>query len=167
MRRSRWRRSPGDPRIPPDMPTYDYRCNACGHTFELFQTMSEREKRKCPECGKNKLERLIGMGAGLLFKGEGFYKTDYRSSDYKSRSRRPVGRRGASGKPRGGQGIHGPEPTAKAPAKQAEGKSPSQEVRQKVRQEGLKPRLRSGTTRARVRRSRGLRCPRSPAPPGA
>lgn len=65
------------------MPTYDYRCNACGHAFELFQSMSEAVKRKCPECGKNKLERLIGMGAGVLFKGGGFYQTDYRSDSYK------------------------------------------------------------------------------------
>jgi len=66
------------------MPTYDYRCNACGHTFELFQSMSEKHKRKCPECSKLKLERLIGMGAGLIFKGSGFYETDYRSDSYKS-----------------------------------------------------------------------------------
>ncbi len=66
------------------MPTYDYRCNACGHTFELFQTMSEKHKRKCPKCSKLKLERLIGMGAGLIFKGSGFYETDYRSDSYKS-----------------------------------------------------------------------------------
>ncbi len=65
------------------MPTYDYRCNACGHTFELFQSMNDSVKRKCPECAKNKLERLIGMGAGILFKGGGFYQTDYRSDAYK------------------------------------------------------------------------------------
>ncbi len=66
------------------MPTYDYRCNACGHTFELFQSMSESHKRKCPKCSKLKLERLIGMGAGVIFKGGGFYETDYRSDSYKS-----------------------------------------------------------------------------------
>jgi putative FmdB family regulatory protein len=64
------------------MPTYDYRCKACGHTFELYQTMSEREKRKCPECAKSTLERLIGAGAGLIFKGSGYYLTDYRSKSY-------------------------------------------------------------------------------------
>ena len=64
------------------MPTYDYRCNACGHEFEEFQMMSEDELKKCPECKKNKLERLIGMGAGFLFKGSGYYLTDYRSKDY-------------------------------------------------------------------------------------
>jgi putative FmdB family regulatory protein len=64
------------------MPTYDYRCKACGHTFELYQTMSEGEKRKCPECAKSSLERLIGAGAGLIFKGSGYYLTDYRSKSY-------------------------------------------------------------------------------------
>ena len=65
------------------MPTYDYVCNACGHEFELFQSMSESVKKKCPECGKLKLERLIGTGAGVIFKGGGFYETDYRSDSYK------------------------------------------------------------------------------------
>lgn len=65
------------------MPTYDYRCNACGHDFELFQSMSESVKKKCPECGKMALERLIGTGAAVLFKGSGFYQTDYRTESYK------------------------------------------------------------------------------------
>jgi len=65
------------------MPTYDYRCNDCGHEFELFQSMTEARKRKCPECKKNALERLIGTGAAVLFKGSGFYETDYRSDSYK------------------------------------------------------------------------------------
>ena len=64
------------------MPTYDYRCTACDHTFEHFQSISSPLLRKCPECGKAKLERLIGAGGGLLFKGSGFYITDYRSSSY-------------------------------------------------------------------------------------
>ena len=64
------------------MPTYDYRCKACGHELELFQSMTERPKRKCPSCGKNSLERLIGAGGGLLFKGSGYYQTDYRSQSY-------------------------------------------------------------------------------------
>ena len=65
------------------MPTYDYICRSCGHEFELFQQMSAPVKRKCPECGTLKLERLIGTGAGVLFKGSGFYETDYRSDSYK------------------------------------------------------------------------------------
>jgi putative FmdB family regulatory protein len=65
------------------MPTYDYVCEACNHEFELFQSIKEEAKRKCPVCGKNKLRRLIGPGAALVFKGSGFYKTDYRSESYK------------------------------------------------------------------------------------
>jgi putative FmdB family regulatory protein len=65
------------------MPTYDYECDACGHTFELFQSISEPVKKKCPECGKPKLRRLFGTGAAVVFKGSGFYQTDYRSESYK------------------------------------------------------------------------------------
>ncbi|MCH8822294.1 MAG: zinc ribbon domain-containing protein [Planctomycetes bacterium] len=65
------------------MPTYEYVCDACGHEFELFQSMSASVKRKCPECGKLKLKRLIGIGSGVIFKGSGFYQTDYRSESYK------------------------------------------------------------------------------------
>lgn len=65
------------------MPTYDYRCKACGHEFEEFQSMTAPLLKKCPECGKNQLERLIGTGAALLFKGSGFYQTDYRTDSYK------------------------------------------------------------------------------------
>ena len=65
------------------MPTYDYECDACGHEFELFQSINDPVKRKCPECGKQKLRRLFGTGAAVVFKGSGFYQTDYRSESYK------------------------------------------------------------------------------------
>mgnify|MGYP001594233875 CR=1 FL=1 len=65
------------------MPTYDYVCDACGHTFELFQSMTDSVKRTCPECKKRKLRRLIGTGGAIVFKGSGFYQTDYRSESYK------------------------------------------------------------------------------------
>jgi len=65
------------------MPTYDYRCAACGHELELFQSITESPKRKCPACRKQKLKRVIGAGAGILFKGTGFYQTDYRSESYR------------------------------------------------------------------------------------
>jgi putative FmdB family regulatory protein len=65
------------------MPTYDYECDACDHRFDAFQTMSAEPLKKCPQCGKKKLRRLFGAGAGLIFKGSGFYLTDYRSESYK------------------------------------------------------------------------------------
>ena len=65
------------------MPTYDYECDACGHTMELFQGINDPIKKKCPDCGKNKLKRLFGTGAAIVFKGSGFYQTDYRSDGYK------------------------------------------------------------------------------------
>lgn len=65
------------------MPTYDYQCDACGHEFELFQSISDSVLRKCPECRKLKLRRLFGTGAAVVFKGSGFYQTDYRSDSYK------------------------------------------------------------------------------------
>jgi putative FmdB family regulatory protein len=65
------------------MPTYDYVCEACEHQFELFQSITANRKRKCPECGRLKLRRLIGPGAAIVFKGSGFYQTDYRSASYK------------------------------------------------------------------------------------
>ena len=65
------------------MPTYDYECDACGHKFELFQSFSAPLEKKCPECRKLKLRRLFGTGAAIVFKGSGFYQTDYRSDSYK------------------------------------------------------------------------------------
>ncbi|MFY8222044.1 MAG: FmdB family zinc ribbon protein [Pirellulales bacterium] len=65
------------------MPTYDYVCDGCGHAFELFQSMTDPVKKTCPKCSKKKLRRLIGAGGAIVFKGSGFYKTDYRSESYK------------------------------------------------------------------------------------
>jgi len=64
------------------MPTYDYECGACGHRFELFQSITARAVRKCPRCGRLKVKRLIGSGSGVIFRGSGFYETDYRSESY-------------------------------------------------------------------------------------
>ncbi len=69
------------------MPTYDYECDACNHTFELFQSITAKHIRKCPDCGKLKARRLIGAGSTIIFKGSGFYQTDYRSEEYKSRQK--------------------------------------------------------------------------------
>jgi putative FmdB family regulatory protein len=65
------------------MPTYDYRCAACGHEFEEFQSITADPLKTCPACKKRKLQRLLGTGGGIIFKGSGFYQTDYRSASYK------------------------------------------------------------------------------------
>jgi len=64
------------------MPTYEYECKKCGYTFETFQDMTDKPLKKCPECG-GAVNRLIGTGGGFIFKGGGFYATDYRSESYK------------------------------------------------------------------------------------
>ncbi len=72
------------------MPTYDYRCRACGRDFEVFQRMSDKPGASCPDCG-HAAERLISGGAGFLFKGDGFYITDHRSDDYRKKAREEAG----------------------------------------------------------------------------
>ena len=72
------------------MPTYEYECEKCGHRFELFQSMKDAPKKRCPKC-KGKLRRLVGTGAGMIFKGSGFYVTDYRSDSYKSQKKKESG----------------------------------------------------------------------------
>ena len=93
------------------MPTYDYVCDGCGHAFELFQSMTESVKKTCPECGKKKLRRLIGAGGAIVFKGSGFYKTDYRSDSYKKGAEADKkssggdgGKKADSGPPKSGSG---------------------------------------------------------------
>lgn|SRR5262245_6345447 len=66
------------------MPTYEYQCDACNHNFDEFQSFSDKPLRKCPKCKKSKLRRVFGTGAAVLFKGSGFYQTDYRSESYKA-----------------------------------------------------------------------------------
>ena len=63
------------------MPTYEYECSACGHAFEALQSMTEPKLIKCPKCKKSKLQRLIGSGSGVIFKGTGFYETDYKRKE--------------------------------------------------------------------------------------
>lgn len=65
------------------MPTYDYECGSCGKTFEVFQSIKEDLLKKCPKCGKLKLQRLFGTGGGVIFKGSGFYTTDYKTRHQK------------------------------------------------------------------------------------
>ncbi len=78
------------------MPTYDYACDACDHRFELFQSITANAKRKCPACGRLKLRRLFGTGGAIVFKGSGFYKTDYRSEAYKKAAAADSGNGAAS-----------------------------------------------------------------------
>jgi putative FmdB family regulatory protein len=91
------------------MPTYDYVCEACQHEFELFQSIKDEAKKKCPECGKRRLRRLIGPGAAIVFRGSGFYTTDYRSESYKKAAAADK----AGGKPAESKGKDKPSETAK------------------------------------------------------
>ena len=72
------------------MPTYEYECEKCGHRFEVFQSMTEPPRKRCPKC-KGKVRRLVSGGAGIVFKGSGFYATDYRSTSYKEQKRKESG----------------------------------------------------------------------------
>lgn len=72
------------------MPTYEYECEKCGHRFELFQAMSDPPRKRCPKC-RGRVRRLIGTGAGMIFKGSGFYITDYRSDSYKDQKKKESG----------------------------------------------------------------------------
>jgi len=80
------------------MPTYEYECGACGHAFEALQSMTEAKLVKCPACKKNKLHRLIGTGSGVIFKGSGFYETDYKKKDApKSEPKAPAAKPSCAG----------------------------------------------------------------------
>jgi putative FmdB family regulatory protein len=106
------------------MPTYEYHCDGCNHEFDEFQAMKDEPLKKCPKCKKNKLRRLFGTGAALLFKGSGFYETDYRSESYKAAAKADA----EAGKPAKSEGTTKESASssdgAKAPAKPA-GKSKS------------------------------------------
>jgi putative FmdB family regulatory protein len=106
------------------MPTYEYECDACGHEFEEFQSMSDELLVKCPKCGKKKLRRLFGTGAAVLFKGSGFYETDYRSDSYKTAAKADE----AASKPAVTDGKTGASDAPAAPSgeksKKTETKSP-------------------------------------------
>jgi putative FmdB family regulatory protein len=106
------------------MPTYDYRCNACSHTFEHFQSIKDKPMRTCPECGKKTLERLIGTGGAILFKGSGFYQTDYRGESYKKAAEAdkpaattPESKPAADAKPKKAEPASTPTPNPGKPAK--------------------------------------------------
>jgi putative FmdB family regulatory protein len=102
------------------MPTYDYVCDACDHSFEHFQSITEPVLRKCPKCKKTKLRRLLGTGAAVMFKGSGFYQTDYRSESYRKAASADKPSDGAS---EGGK-TESKSSDAKADSKPAETKAP-------------------------------------------
>ena len=113
------------------MPTYQYECSKCGQEFEVFQSMKDPALEVCPQekCGqkrwgKGRVRRQLGTGAGLIFKGSGFYITDYRSENYKAAAKQdaPAPAAGTSGSPAGGTAKTAPQPAASpapAPAKPA------------------------------------------------
>ena len=72
------------------MPTYEYECLKCGHRFELFQSIKDPPRKRCPKC-RGKVRRLVGTGAGMIFKGSGFYITDYRSKSYREEKKKESG----------------------------------------------------------------------------
>ena len=86
------------------MPTYEYQCEACGHAFEKFQPITSRPLRTCPACGQKRVRRLLGTGAALIFKGSGFYATDYRSESYRrdAKKAKGEGKSEAKGEGKGG-----------------------------------------------------------------
>ncbi len=111
------------------MPTYEYQCDACDHNFDEFQSMSEAPLKKCPKCKKPKLRRVFGTGAAILFKGSGFYETDYRSDSYKQAAKadqdgasKPAakdtggtaGTNGAASKDSGGKGKKSDQKSSKS-----------------------------------------------------
>jgi putative FmdB family regulatory protein len=104
------------------MPTYEYKCSACGHAFEQFQSITAEPIKRCPQCGKAKVKRLIGTGAGLIFKGSGFYITDYRDASYKEKAKAESGATGGDAKS-DGQGESKPATETKpSESKPAESK---------------------------------------------
>src|SRR3954469_24556528 len=96
------------------MPTYEYACDACGHKFEEFQSIPAKPVKKCPACKKNKVKRLISAGGGFIFKGSGFYLTDYRSDSYKAGEKRAAGGNSPAGTPASSAGAGKTESTTKS-----------------------------------------------------
>jgi len=101
------------------MPTYEYECRSCGHRYERFQPITARPTKKCPECGRRTAVRLIGTGSSIIFKGSGFYETDYRSESYKKAAKAEA--EAASG----GDKDSGSNKKEKTPAKKSSSESKS------------------------------------------
>ena len=112
------------------MPTYEYSCEKCGKNFEAFQSMRDEAYRTCPKelCqqkkwGKGKVKRLLGTGAGVIFKGSGFYSTDYRSKSYQDGAKKDAPQTStdkSAGKESSGSSTTSPKPAESKPSKPAE-----------------------------------------------
>ncbi len=119
------------------MPTYDYQCKGCGHRFDELQSFSEPPLSKCPACKKNKLERLFGGGGAIIFKGSGFYETDYRKDSYKSAEKADApdgGKSEGNGDTKAdatpaASGTEAAKPAAEAPAPAAKASKPASGVK--------------------------------------
>jgi putative FmdB family regulatory protein len=103
------------------MPTYEYECGGCGLAYELFQSITAKPKRKCPSCGQLKAKRLIGTGGGVIFRGSGFYQTDYRSEGYAKAAK--AEKEAVSGGKKDGEAPG--DKSKKAPAAESKGDSAS------------------------------------------
>jgi putative FmdB family regulatory protein len=102
------------------MPTYEYQCDACEHNFDEFQSMNDKPLKKCPKCGKSKLRRVFGAGAAIIFKGSGFYQTDYRSESYKAAAKADQESSKTDKSPADGKADAGAKATEAKPAKSKE-----------------------------------------------
>lgn len=102
------------------MPTYEYECSNCGNRFEKFQSITAAPIKKCPACGKNTAQRLIGTGAGVIFKGSGFYTTDYRSESYKEKAKAESGGGSNDAKAAESKATGNGAPTESKPASKAD-----------------------------------------------
>ena len=107
------------------MPTYEYACKQCGHRFEQMQSITAKALKKCPECGKNALQRLFGAGAAIIFKGSGFYATDYRSDTYTQSKKKEEGSGTTTTKDGGATGPAKTETAAKTESKESSSSAPA------------------------------------------
>ncbi len=106
------------------MPTYDYICDACQHEFEAFESMKADSQTVCPSCHEPKLRRKIGMGAAILFKGSGFYQTDYRSDSYKKGAEAEKSKSSEAAKPADSPSTSPSTPKADSPKPSTGGSTP-------------------------------------------
>src|SRR5262245_39546076 len=101
------------------MPTYEYECDGCQHAFEEFQSILAETLKVCPKCGQPKLRRLFGVGSAVVFKGSGFYQTDYRSASYQAAAKADAdktnGTAGSGGKAAGDGGGKTDEKSSSSP----------------------------------------------------